>query len=77
MVLRETLALALLGLAIGVPCALAANRLIAGMLFGVSPSDLRTMAAVSVLLLIVALVGGYLPARRASVIDPTVALRSK
>jgi len=76
-VLRETLALALLGLAIGVPCALAASRLVAGMLFGVSPNDLSTMAVVSVLLLIVALVAGYFPARRASVIDPTVALRSE
>jgi predicted permease len=77
MVLRETLALAVLGLAIGVPCALAASRLIAGMLFGVSPSDLPTMTAVSALLLIVALVAGYLPARRASGIDPMVALRSE
>lgn len=77
MVLRETLALALLGLALGVPCALAASRLIASMLFGVSPSDLPTMAGVSLLLLIVALVAGYLPARHASVIDPAVALRSE
>ena len=75
MVLRETLALALLGLALGVPCALAASRLIASMLFGVSPSDLPTMAAVSLLLLIVALVAGYLPARRASRVDTMVALR--
>jgi predicted permease len=74
-VLRETLALALFGLAIGVPCALAASRLVAGMLFGVSPNDLSTMAAVCVLLLIVALVAGYLPARRASEIDPMIALR--
>jgi predicted permease len=77
MVLRETLALALLGLALGVPCAVAASRLIASMLFGVSPSDLPTMAAVSLLLLIVALVAGYLPARRASVMDPMVALRAE
>jgi len=77
MVLREALALALLGLALGVPCALAASQLIASMLFGVSPSDLPTMAAVSLLLLIVALVAGYLPARHASVIDPAVALRSE
>jgi predicted permease len=77
MVVRETLALALLGLALGVPCALAASRLIASMLFGVSPADLPTMAAVSLLLLIVALVAGYLPARRASVMDPMVALRSE
>ena len=77
MVLRETLALALFGLALGVPCALAASRLLAGMLFGVSPSDVPTMAAVSLLLLIVALVAGYLPARRASVMDPMVALRTE
>lgn len=77
MVLRETLALALLGLAIGVPCALAASRLIARMLFGVSPSDLPTMATVSLLLLIVSVVASYVPARRASVIHPMVALRSE
>jgi ABC-type antimicrobial peptide transport system permease subunit len=76
-VLRETLALALLGLAIGVPCAFAASRLVADMLFGVSPNDLATMAAVSVVLLIVALLAGYLPARRASEVDPMVALRSE
>jgi predicted permease len=76
-VLRETLALALLGLAIGVPCAFAACRLVAGMLFGVSPNDPSTMAAVSVLLLIVALLASYLPARRATEIDPMVALRSE
>jgi predicted permease len=77
MVLREALALALLGLAIGVPCALAASQLITSILFGVSPSDLPTMAVVSLLLLIMALVAGYLPARRASEIDPVVALRSE
>jgi ABC-type antimicrobial peptide transport system permease subunit len=72
---RETLALALFGIAIGIPCALAATRLIAGMLFGVSSNDLLTIVAVSLLLLLVALFAGYLPARRASVIDPMVGLR--
>jgi predicted permease len=75
-VLRETLALAIIGLAIGIPCAIAACRLISSMLFGLSPSDLPTITAVSVLLLLVALFAGYLPARRASSIDPLVALRS-
>jgi predicted permease len=76
LVLRETLALAMIGLAIGIPCAVAACRLISTMLFGLSPSDLPTIAAVSILLLVVALLAGYLPARRASTIDPIVALRT-
>lgn len=76
-VLRETLALALFGIAAGIPCALAATRLIATMLFGLSPRDLTTITAVSLLLLLVALLAGYLPARRASSIDPIVALRTE
>jgi predicted permease len=77
LVLRETLALALFGIAIGIPSALAASRLIAGMLFGLSPNDPATIAGVSFLLLLVALFAGYLPARRASGIDPIVALRAE
>jgi len=76
-VLRETLTLAGTGLAIGIPCAIAACRLISNMLFGLSPSDLSTIVAVSLLLLLVALIAGYLPARRASTIDPIVALRTE
>src|SRR5208337_5488147 len=74
-VLRDVLALALFGIALGIPCALAASRLIASMLFGLSSHDLPTVAAVSLLLLVVALFAGYLPARRASRIDPMVAVR--
>jgi predicted permease len=77
LVLRETLALALLGIAIGIPCALAASRLIAGMLFGLSSSDPSTIVAISLLILVVAVLAGYLPARKASAIDPIVALRSE
>jgi len=76
-VLRETLALALLGIALGIPCALAASRLIASMLFGLSPNDFPTLVTVSLLLVAVALLAGYLPARRASVIDPIAALRTE
>ncbi len=76
-VLRETLALALAGIALGIPCALASSRLIAGMLFGISPGDLPTTASISALLLVVALAAGYLPARRASRVDPAVALRAE
>jgi putative ABC transport system permease protein len=69
--------LALFGIAIGIPSALAATRLIASMLFDLSPSDLPTIAAVSLLFLLVALFAGYLPARRASAIEPIVALRAE
>jgi predicted permease len=75
LVLGETLALALCGIAIGIPSALAATRLVASMLFGLSPSDLPTITSVSLLLLLVALSAGYLPARRAAAIEPIVALR--
>ena len=74
-VLREALALALFGIGLGIPCALASSRLIASMLFGLSPHDLPTLATVSLVLLGVALFAGYLPARRASRIDPMAAVR--
>jgi predicted permease len=74
-VLREALALALLGIGLGIPCALAASRLLASMLFGLSPHDLPTLATVALLLLVVALFAAYWPARRASRIAPTAALR--
>jgi len=77
LVLREALALGLFGIALGIPCALAASHLIASLLFGISSGDLPTIASVSVLLFAVALFAGYLPARRASRIDPMVALRSE
>jgi ABC-type antimicrobial peptide transport system permease subunit len=76
-VLRETLVLALFGMVIGIPSALVATRLIASMLFGISASDLPTLSGVSLLLLLVALFAGFLPAWRASGVDPTVALRAE
>jgi ABC-type antimicrobial peptide transport system permease subunit len=76
-VLRETLGLALFGIAIGIPSALFATRLIASMLFGLSPGDLPTVISVSLLLLLVALFAGFLPAWRASGVDPTVGLRTE
>lgn len=77
MILRETLALTLFGIAIGIPSGLAATRLIASMLFGLSPSDFSTIATACLLLLAVAFFAGYLPARRASSIDPILALRTE
>ena len=77
MILRETLTLTSLGIAIGIPSGLAASRLIASMLFGLSPSDLSTIVTACVLLLAVAFVAGYVPASRASSIDPILALRTE
>jgi predicted permease len=67
--------LALIGLAIGIAAALLASRALASMLFGVRTTDLPTFATVVVLLGGVALVAMYLPARRATRVDPMVALR--
>lgn len=75
MILRETLGLALVGLAVGLPCALAASHLVGHMLFNVSPNDPATLAAVAFCLAAVAALAGYIPARRAMRVDPMVALR--
>jgi putative ABC transport system permease protein len=75
LVLAKGLMLALLGVAIGAAGALALTRLIAGMLFGVSPTDLPTFAIISLLVTAVAMLACYLPARRATRVDPLVALR--
>jgi putative ABC transport system permease protein len=75
MVLRQALALVLAGIAVGIPCALGATRLIANQLFGLSARDPLTLAFVAVVLLAVGAVAGYLPARRATRVDPIVALK--
>jgi predicted permease len=75
MVLRETLYLVLAGLVIGVPAALLGARLISAQLFGLSPTDPLTLIGAAAVLALVALLAGYLPARRAAKVDPLVALR--
>lgn len=74
-ILRETLAIVVIGLTIGIPAALVATRALAAMLYGVQTNDAATLLAITFVLLIVSGVAGYLPARRASLVDPTVALR--
>ncbi len=76
-ILREALKLVLAGIAIGIPCALGATRLIAGMLFGVSPADAATLAGVALLLSAVTALASWVPALRASRIDPMAALRTE
>jgi predicted permease len=75
MVLRETLLLVVAGLALGIPAALLSARLIATQLFGMSPTDPLTLIAAAIVLTVVALLAGYIPARRASRVDPLTALR--
>jgi predicted permease len=75
LVLRDALRLVLLGVAIGGPAALAAARLISSQLFGVSATDPGTIALSMLAMLVVAAVAAYLPARRATRVDPLVALR--
>ncbi|HEX5884882.1 MAG TPA: ABC transporter permease, partial [Pyrinomonadaceae bacterium] len=75
MILRETLYLVLAGLVIGVPAALLGARLISSQLFGVSPAEPVTLIGAAAVLTIVALLAGYLPARRASRVNPLNALR--
>lgn len=65
MILCETLGLTSIGIALGLACALAASRLVAKMLYGVSAWDPMTLAAVSVVLSAAAAVAGWIPARRA------------
>jgi macrolide transport system ATP-binding/permease protein len=63
------------GIVVGLVCSVAAARLVRGMLFGVQPGDIPTLAAVAAVLAVSALVASYIPARRAMSVDPTVALR--
>jgi predicted permease len=75
-VIRKTLALTLIGMAVGALASVAAAKMIASLLYGTAPTDPVTFAGMALLLGLVALVAGYLPARRASRIDPLVALRT-
>ncbi len=75
MVLRQTVFLIGIGIAIGVPVALAAARLIASQLYGVKPSDPSTITVAALVMAGVGLIAGYVPARRATKVDPMVALR--
>jgi len=75
MVVRQGLGLAIAGAAVGLVGALIVSHLMAGLLYGVRPTDPVTFASVALLLIAVALLACYIPARRAIRVDPLVALR--
>jgi len=77
MILRETIALVIAGLTVGAGLAYAASRLIDNRLYGVAPQDPMTLALAVGLLVTVAIGAAYVPARRASRLDPMAALRQE
>jgi predicted permease len=77
MILRETIGLVIAGLVAGAGLAYAASRLITSQLYGIAPQDPLTLVLATGLLLLVALSAAYLPARRASRLDPMAALRQE
>jgi ABC-type antimicrobial peptide transport system permease subunit len=75
-VLLQTLGLAALGLTLGMAASRALTSALESLLFGVTPGDPVTFIGIGALLIVVAVLAGYFPARRASRIDPMVALRA-
>jgi ABC-type antimicrobial peptide transport system permease subunit len=75
LILREALLLVIAGVVVGLPLIFAVTRLASTLLFGLTPTDPVSLVLAGVLMLAVAMVAGYLPSRRATRIDPLVALR--
>ena len=75
LIVGQGMSLALLGLGIGLVIALAVTRLLKTLLYGLSPVDPLTFVSVALLLALVAAIACYIPARRATKVDPLVALR--
>jgi putative ABC transport system permease protein len=77
MIVSQGMRLTLIGVALGVTSALGLTRLIESLLFSVSATDPATFVSITLLLVIVALIAIYIPARRATKVDPMIALRTE
>jgi putative ABC transport system permease protein len=77
MVMRQALTVAIAGTLVGLVGAIGGARLLTSMLFEIAPSDPTTLAGVSILLVVIAGCAAYIPARRATKIDPATALRAE
>ena len=77
LILREAVFLVLIGLVVGVPVVLYVSRFASTLLFELSPTDPVSLAVAGTILMLVALVAGYVPARRATKVDPLIALRDE
>ena len=77
LILKEAVFLVLVGVAVGVPVVIYLSRFAESLLFGLSPNDPLSLVVASGVLMVVALMAGYLPARRATKLDPLVALRNE
>jgi predicted permease len=75
LILREAVLLVVIGVVVGLPVVFVATRFASTLLFGLTPTDPISLSLAGLLLLLVALIAGYLPARRATKVDPLVALR--
>jgi ABC-type antimicrobial peptide transport system permease subunit len=74
-VMRESMLLVVIGVIIGLGAALATTRFVSSLLYGLEPNDSATIALAALVMIAVAAVAGYLPARKASRVDPISALR--
>ena len=75
MVLKEVAWMCLAGVVLGIPMAVALSRYLVSQLYGVAPTDSKTLAFAALTMMLVSLLAGLLPARRAATVDPTIALR--
>ncbi len=75
MVVGQGLVLALIGVGAGLAASFGIMRLLSSLLFGVTPTDIVTLSAVSGMLILIVVLASYIPARRATKVDPLIALR--